>query len=236
MSHSGFAQARGDLGFVPNNMNNRVPNRHFFGAPGNPSKKGVALYGALSKMNQESAPRQELVTPPSGESMISKRTDWLESQERKLTATLAESRSEQNALETRVSASIGELHSKSRDARKEHDLRSRQLFQDQQWVYGRCAMKLMGMRCRGGKFLKTLEEYRGNAKKVDSEVLAPANAWVLLSYPMERVEIDDGFQLLMKHKNVDENTGQISMDWAIVYEEANGQQRRPISKFSVMPR
>lgn len=235
------SQSRGDLGFIPNN---RIypPNRTFFGAPGNPSKKGVALYGPLSKMTNgdvadAGVPKAELT----GEKMVSKRTDWLEGQERKLTATVNEQRSEQQRIAEQLAASLGNIDLVSKEtkrlnaAHEKNTQKTQQLYEDLQWVYGKTSRPLMGIECSNDKIFKTLHNYRKNPAGMDLIEVAKRGRWVLLSYPMERVDTETGYQFLMKAKNVHQKTGQISVSWAIVFEDANEKEHRAIEEFATWP-
>ena len=236
------SRAMGDLGFVANSVNMRVPNRTFFGAPGNPSKKGVALYGPLSKMNVESDLSEAMpkLDPVNGSSMITKRTEWLESQERKLSATMADTRSGHNRLAEQIAASLSDLELVSNETKHlqaEHAKtarRSQQLYEETQWVYGKTAVPLRGILC-SEKVHKTLEAYRNSTTPTDVKTIAPANKWVLLSYPMERVDFEGGHQFLMKVKTAHPQTGQLEVCWAIVYEVVDGKEKRIISKFDMVP-
>lgn len=239
MSHANPAQARGDLGFIPNNRFH-APNRNFFGSPGNPSKKGVALYGQLSKMQTEVGDAKGKSSELTGDGIISKRTEWLEGQERKLTATINETRGDQQRLAEQIAASMGDLESISKETKRlnaEHDRASQktqQLYEEQQWVYGCTAVALKGILC-SDKVHKTLEDYRKSKSSTEINTIAPANKWVMLSYPMERVELDNGYQYLMRVKMAHPKTGQLSICWAVVYEEVDGKEHRIIKEFDMVP-
>lgn len=233
--------SRGELGFIPNH---RLPNsdRFFFGSPSNPSKKGVQSKG-LSNANaaNDSSSSTELAPNDMTEGgLVTKRTEWLEGQERKLTATLNEQRGNQQRLSEQMATSLCTLDTVSAETsrlsveQKRIMQQTRQLYNEQQWVYGRTSRRLLGIDgC--DRHQQTLHEYRKSKAAHPLVVIAPAKRWVLLSYPMERVDTDDGYQFLMKVKTVDPKTGQLSINWAIVYEQTDGKAVRPIEEFALSP-
>ena len=234
----------GDLGFIANQpYRGPSSNRFFFGSPGNPSKKGVQPKGPLSKANlpnDSSAEVNRLEMNMTENGLVTKRTEWLEGQERKLTASFNETRGNQQRLSEQMAASMGTLDSVSKETtrlnveQKRIAQQTRQLYNEQQWVYGRTSRKLLGIDGRD-KHHQTLSDYRKSKGAHPLIVISPAKRWVLLSYPMERVDTDDGYQFLMKVKTVDPKTGQLSIDWAIVYEQTDGEEVRPIDEFALSP-
>ena len=217
----------------------------FLGGTGNPSKKngyGAPLLGIRTRPMRPPGSEAGSSSEPTESGMVTKRTEWLESQERKLTATLNEQRGEHQRLSEQFAASQGNLSDITRETRRLHAeternmQKTQQLYMDQQWVYGKTSRKLLGLRC-SGKMQRVLKEYRESCQTGTVELvqLAPKNKWVLLSYPMEKIDTESGYQYVMKMKSVDSKTGQLSMDWAIVYENHEGKEVRPISEFSVMP-
>lgn len=235
MSYSNNGSARGDLGFIPN-QRHYVPNRGFFGSPGNPSKKGVALHSQTSKVHINESDSMPLTT----ETTVNKRTEWLEGQERRLTATVNEHRSEQQRVAEQLAASLGGLDIVQQETKRLHTEHQRvaqktqQLHDDVHWVYGKTGRTLMGI-SGGDKIFKSLQTYRKNGGNMELIKLAPANRWTLLSYPMEKIDTANGFQYLMKAKSVHSKTGQITVDWAIVFEEVDGEEHRAIAEFSLAP-
>lgn len=237
-SHSNVAQARGDLGFIAN-QRHHGGNRTFFGGTPVPSKKGVALYSQVSRMQTElnaAVPKPEIT----GDGMLGRRTDWLEGQERKLTATLNETRGETQRLAEQIAASMGALEACNVETKRlnhEHEKASKkaqQLYDEQQWVYGKTSKPLKAVLC-SDKVHLSLEQYRTSRAETELKTVAKAGSWVLLSYPMERVELDDGHQYLMRCKTVNAKTGQLTVCWAIVFEQVGGKETRVISEFSMVP-
>ena len=227
---SAVSQSRGDLGFIPNSIAQH--NSRMFGMTSNPSKKGVQLR-ARSAVETMERPLQEMTS----DAIIGKRTEWLEGQERKLTATLNEQRTEQQHLAQQVAKSTGtmdDLHKEtmrlSSEAKKQ-TIMTQQLYEETQWVFGKTSVKLMGVPLTKEPH-KVLEQYRQRQGEIDKEVLADKNEWALLCYPMVRVETLSGHQALMRMKRVDPETGQLSMAWAIVYENYEGSDYRAIERFS----
>lgn len=236
----------GQFGFLSNNR--VVPGNREFGSTGYPSKKGVWGLRQTSKLNFSA---EEASTSGSGltqDAVIERRTEYLEKQGKTLAATIHSQTSTSQVLQNEQSkmseglrktfGSVDLLTKETRRLNDEHDRitkRTQQLFDDSQWLYGKTAYPLMGVEC-STKVYKTLHEYRKEPECETKFVVAPARAWVLLSYPMERVETGDGeFEYLMKVKTVDETTGQIRICWANVYEYKNKKERRYISKFAISP-
>lgn len=243
MSAGSNGMSGGDLGFIANQpYKGPSSNRFFFGSPGNPSKKGVQpKFGPLSKANLPNDSSAEVGRSDMTEDgLVNKRTEWLEGQERKLTATMNEQRGNQQRLAEQMASSLGTLESVSKETTRLRSEQSRiahhtrQLYNEQQWVYGHTSCKLLGIDgC--DKHHQTLSEYRKNKAAHALIVVSPAKRWVLMSYPMERVDTDHGYQFLMKVKTVDPKTGQLSIDWAIVYEQTDGKEVRPIDEFALSP-
>ena len=230
---SSTSQARGDLGFIPNHRLH-APNRTFFGSPGNISKKGVSV---------PTRPPVEAIERPSelnGDAIIGKRTEWLEGQERKLTATLSEQRTEQKNLAEQVATSAGRVDELQRETSRltaEHTryaAMSKQMYEESQWVYGRTATKLMGI-VTDKEPHKILQKYKDRKGEIDKTELAPPNAWVMLCYPMIRVETNFGHQAMMRMKSVDRTSGQLFFAWAIIFEDYEGEENRAISEFALTP-
>ena len=234
MSSSAVSQARGDLGFIANSRL-QVPNRTFFGSPSTISKKGVAL-PTRQPVEAFEKPVQEMT----GDAIIGKRTEWLESQERKLTATLNEQRSEQNNLAQQVAVSTTSLDSLQKETyrltseNQQNAKMSRQLYEESQWVYGKASSRMMGIEVNG-EANRVLELYKQRQGEIDKIVVTEPGDWALLCYPMQQVKTLKGTQALMRMKRVDPTTGQLSYVWAIVFEEYEGQSNRVIERFALTP-
>ncbi len=178
----------------------------------------------------------------SEQGMTSRRTEWLENQERKLTATVNQTLSVQQGHSEQIAVSAGQLDNVTRETKRlssEHErtaARTQQLYMEQQWVYGKTSRRLLGIDGSKG-MARSLKEYRDRCKAGTVELidLTTAGKTVLLSYPMEKVDTENGHQYLMKMKVVDKVTGQLSHHWAIVYEIHDGRETRPISDFSLVP-
>lgn len=234
---SSGGSARGDLGFIPN-ARYPNPNRTFYGSPATLSKKGVALFSQTAKINNmERAAHGELTA----DHMVEKRTDYLEAQERRTTATLNEQRTYTHDMAQQLAASLGNLEClEGATKRVENEQeriaqRTKQLAQEHHWVYGKTSRVLKGID-GGEKINAALQCYRKEKGVADSLVdLCVAHKWVLLSYPMERVDTENGYQFLMRVKKVESRTGQISLHWAIVFEDVNGTQHFAIDEFSTWP-
>lgn len=227
------ASARGDLGFIPN-QRLRIPSRSFFGT-GNPSKKGVAISESASKGLADSTRN---VT---NDVIVGKRTDYLEKQERKISASLLDTRSQHNNLVEQVATTLDTMDRMKTDAFNLSVLtnsiqeQTKWLHMSQHWVYGHTACAIRGFAIPESESRdKSLASYR---ECNDTIQVSPKNRWIHLSYPMERVDLADGtVQLLMPMKHVDSKTAQISYMWAIVYEKCtNDTEKRFVDEFAVTP-
>lgn len=234
MSYSG-GSSRGDLGFIPN-VRYPNPNRTFYGSPATLSKKGVALFSQTAKANIDKQ-QAELTA----DQMVGKRTDYLETQERRMTATINEQRSHTQQITEQIAASLGSIENLQGATKRVETQQAKitectkQLSMDQHWVYGKTSRVLKGVDC-DDKINAALSKYRKSKGVVETLVdLSPAHKWVLLSYPMERVDTENGYQFLMKMKMVEARTGQISVHWAIVFEDVKGAQHYAIEEFSTWP-
>ena len=240
MSYSNNGASRGDLGFIPNHRY-YGPNRLFFGAPGNPSKKGVAaqvprLVTEPNAPVAAAAAEPQTAEPTSG-SMMQKRTEWLEKQERKITATVNEHTSEQQRI-AHTLQECREEQARMEAAHKQSLRRAQRMYNEQHWVYGYTERSLRGM--TGAASESALLSYRNSVTKGEAPCtieLAPENTWVLLCYPMEVVASESLEQCLMKVKTVAPRTGQIKVTWGVVFEKdlVNNTQRRFIREFSLAP-
>jgi|MDSZ01.2.fsa_nt_gb hypothetical protein len=234
----------GQFGFLSNNR--VVPGNREFGSTGYPSKKGVFGLRQTSKLNFSGG--EETVSGLTQEAVIQRRTEYLEQQGKTLVATVSNQTTTAQTLQneqTKISeglqrtfGSVDVLTKETKRLNDEHEkitMRTQQLFDDSQWVYGKTAYPLKGVEC-STKVYKTLHEYRKTPECDTKIIVAPARTWVLLSYPMERVETGEGeFEYLMKVKTVDPSTGQIKICWANVYEFKKNKERRYISKFAISP-
>ena len=225
--------------------NTRVtPANREFGATGYPSKKGVFGLRQTAKVNfspEDSSAAAGLTQ----ESVIHRRTEYLEQQGKSLVATVSNQTShaqslqeKQSNMEQALQETFGTVDLLTKRLDEEHhrtSSRTQQLHDDSQWVYGFTAHPLHGVEC-SQKVYKTLHQYRKSPGCEERTVVAPARTWVLLSYPMERVETGEGdFEYLMKVKTVDASTGQIRVCWANIYQKKGGEETRFISKFAIAP-
>ena len=136
-----MSNGRGDLGFIPNQ---RAPNFSigFTGGPTNLSKKGFQMpAGAAARVAPEQQ-RKVAVAPrvPTSDTMIGKRTEWLEARERRLNGLLEQ---HGDALKTTQSENLERFH---------------ELFESTQWVYGWTSRELRGIRTAGSDGCAALGE------------------------------------------------------------------------------
>lgn len=225
---------RGDLGFIPSHKS-AAPNRHFFGSPGHPSKKGINAVSQVSKM-QSSYDMDSVSTKPehASEEMISKRTEWLETQERRMTATINEQKSETNRLSESMLDIKADQSLKTQGLEEKYQFlhqETKKMYSEMQTVYGKVSVELIGF-----TYAETaLEKYK-QGENIKFEKVATDEEIVTLTYPMEKVDTaDDTFQCFMKCKTIDKATGQISIYWALVYEENKHESTKFIQEFSLVP-
>lgn len=214
---------RGDLGFLQNS-NNRAPNRSFFGGPGHPSKKGITAVSQTSRINIDNNDtphvqpifQNDMATTPTpnnlkdmSSAIISKRTEYLETQERRITATINETRGDTLALKDKVS----QLESKQASE-------TNALYQEMQQVYGKVPKRKL--------------QYVDDSENIEEKKLD--KVWQCFVYPMKTMNLSEDHQVsLMKIKNVDKYTGELSLDWVIVYEKNGKQEIRHVEEFAMSP-
>jgi len=230
---------RGDLGFIPNNARGSIPNRLFFGSPGHPSRKGAQGVSQLSKMNNTTESDTSLIKSEiHTDELITKRTEYLETQERRLTATLNENRSETNRLGIKLEENDSKLIQTIEDTRDLIAANSLKLFNEIQTVYGKVKDTLHGFDCEDGRADHCMTVYKQN--KIPLKSIADKNTWVMLVYPMVNVEdvVDDTniTNFFMKCKTVDKHTGQINLSWVLVFQKKGEKETKFISEFSLLGR
>lgn len=228
--------SRGDLGFIPNNSRGSIPNRLFFGSPGHPSKKGAQGVSQLSKMNNTldgETPRNEI----NSDELITKRTEYLEIQERRLAATVNENKSETNRLDKKIEESDAKFAKTISETKELIANNSLKLFNEMQTVYGKVEDILQGFDCEDGKSEHSMNLYKNEGKPL--KTIAEKNSWVMLVYPM--VELQDAADntrtnYFMKCKTVDKYTGQINISWVLVFQKQGESETKFISEFSLLAR
>jgi hypothetical protein len=229
--------AYNDLGFIFSTSSGAM-NRKFAGTNGHPSKKG---HPTLPLSHTEAGAATAAAAAATGTatgtagggamgasaSMISRRTDYLETQEKRLTATVSDTRSQHHALSDEIAA--------TQKSMLQHKERTQHMFNESQFLYGTAQTSVRGIQCVGDPGA-TLSAYRRASlpeqKKMEC-TLVGANQRIMLTYPMERITRDDGYVLLMRSKRVDPDTAQMTMFWAIVFEERAGKQTRHVSQYSL---
>lgn len=228
------SSSRGDLGFIPNSRLN-APNRGFFGSPGHPSKKGVTGVSQVSKMNAFDADVPSVKPGLQSEEMISKRTEWLETQERRLTATISETKSDTNRLSAEMMKNDESVKHELQSTKEFLQSQSVRLFNEMQQVYGKVCGTLLGLECLDGKCENVLQNYKQNPSTESLTSIAHDKEWVLLVYPMVEVAVsDNNIQCFMKCKSVEKETGQLSISWVMVFEKHESDEKKFISEFSLL--
>lgn len=212
-----MSSGRGDLGFIANSNSNRLANKNFVGSSGHSSKKGVMSISQVSQLQN----KESTSLGSTNDSMIAKRTDWLETQERKISATIHETKSETNKLNDEIM-----YLQKSMQSQKNV---SEQLFNEMQSVYGFVPSKILKVLPSGMSF----EKYVANGISILEES-ALQEKWILLLYPMKEICVaDEHTRSFMRWKRVDKETGQLSIEWAMIFEKMGDDETRPIQKFSL---
>lgn len=214
---------RGDLGFIANSTS-RMANRNFIGSSGHSSKKGVIGVSQASKMNADD--NINVVKPEfTADSIISKRTEWLESQERRMSATINETRSEHNLLTERLSKLNEEMNS----MQSVQNTNSASLYDEMQTIFGKVDSDTIKVIPSS----MNIEDYEANPKPILEEYSLQNEKWLLLVYPMKNIQVSENHvQSFMRWKRVDKYTGQLSMHWVVIYEKNNDDEKRHISEFS----
>lgn len=215
---------RGDLGFIANSTS-RMANRNFIGSSGHSSKKGVVGVSQASKMNADDS-INNLVKPEfTADSIISKRTEWLESQERRMSATINETRSEHNLLTERLSKFNEDLSS----IQNVQNTNSARLYDEMQTIFGKVDSDIIKVIPSS----MNIENYEAEPKPILEEYLLQNEEWILLVYPMKNIQVSENHvQSFMRWKRVDKFTGQLSLHWVVIYEKNNDEEKRHISEFS----
>jgi hypothetical protein len=219
---------KGDLGFLSNSRGTQ-PNRGFFGSTGHPSKKGVIGVSQVSKINNFENTESTTLKPAS-EQMINKRTEWLESQERKISATLQETRGNTN----RIADGQSELKSGIDNLQTFVHKQGQKLFDCMQSLYGKVSSSydLLGFPC-GSDDDDDMMSYVSGKQELLS--LAKKEKWVYLIYPQLQVEKDGLKQTMMRCKIADKSTGQLALYWVIIHEQGESSEKRYISEFDLLP-
>ena len=225
-----------NLGFVSQASYMLAPNSQLIGSSGHPSKKGPHHPAQSSILHEriKKDDRGESSSIPSKESLLTKRCDWLEQQERKTTATLSDTRTTQRDLQEQMQSRLGDMsQEQGKISAVLHEERDKgiELFNETQWVYGKALAPIRASLCARENWKDSLRHYRKTHEP--SETLAK-NEWYLFIYPMEKVFITpEHYQLVMRCKQVDKSTGQLSLLWAVVYESFDGKDTRFVSEFSL---
>lgn len=204
--------SRNDLGFIPNKRTHL--NRSMLYAPLGPQQRRVP-----SQQQQVSSPddvveqqdvKQQSAPPTSRQQgMIHMRTEYLESQERKLTASYNEQKSSLSSVSQKVDSLEGSV---------------KDMFVSLQSVKGFSDEKLLSS--------PSLEDAKhGSLLEKEGEL---AGKWHTLFYPMEEVNLEGGEKVvLMRRRKVDPVSGQLGHEWVRVFSEKEGERKRHISRFDL---
>lgn len=230
---------QGDLGFIGSRNNAYMGSKTLMGGTGNPSKKGPFGPGALSRMNNSISITPETLQPEiASETMLAKRTEWLENQEKKLTASMSETKTNTSQLASQIAEDkkalkeMKELTQEMNNENKKQTQRAIQLYNETQWVYGKVGDNGLQGFTANNSGTKMLDKYRDKQDSVDMKKIGKKNENVLLLYPMEKADLSPThFQYLMRCKTVNETTGQLTFHWVIVYELDGDKESRYIKKF-----
>ncbi len=199
------------------------------------SQEIATLENKISKLaDTVETPMKDITSDP----MLLRRYEYLELQNRKLTATLNETRTEYSDLKTRFEEQIGKFGESLNILSKFKNNTSKStkiLFDELQWVYGKTAHSLRGIECSSNSLLD-IQTYKKHLGNIPTGEISKANEWVYLLYPMEPVVINENHtQYLMRTKIVNKTTGQLKLCWCIVYEVIDGTENRYVNYFSLVP-
>ena len=213
--------SRGDLGFIPN-IRAIGPQRGFFGTTGHPSKKGVVTGGN----RVPEVERFDSIAPPEDRNMLGKRTEWLESQERKISATISKHSGDYKAIEDKVFETSSVIDQLVNSELTKQNQQIQQVSDSIHTVYGKTSAPLFGIEV-------SIEEYEQAPGETTKIQVADTDQTVVLCYPMRKVIYNNGIECLMQCKSVNSTTGQISVNWVIVYKLDGDREERIIREFSL---
>lgn len=161
-------------------------------------------------------------------SMLLKRVEYLEAQERRLTATLNEERSRNNTLQDRLdneSKQLGKFEANMTDIGK-------QLFDEAQFIFATCTQALSGFRASGDSD-KDMQEFKHGKRTLEE---LPFQKTAMLLYPMLRVFKENGdVQCFMRCRHVHPKTGQMTIYHALVFEQVGESLKYYVDSFSSCP-
>ena len=195
-------------------------NSDFYGGTTNPSNSfRQQSLNVLNPKKRETEKQGFTTVESTSDAMIDKRTEYLELQERKITATLSTTQSETNRL-------IQKLEKVEND----HNIKSQSLFMETQWVYGTSQSEVYGIQITN-KPNTIIENYKKCKDKKLSKIMKKGEKG-LFYYPMEKVEVSENLiQYFMKQKMVDPLTGQFTCYWTLVYEYKDGKEYHAVKDF-----
>ena len=232
---SSSGSAYNDLGFIFQTAAGAM-NSKFAGTNGHPSRKSyvgrqvtqpdaaaAASLGADAASSGAAAHRPPEQMAPE---LLGARTDYLERQEKKLSATVLSTRSQHQDLADEVAS--------TKQAVARYSDHAQQVYESAQFTYGVTQKDLVGFSCDGcaQTALRQYEQHPHLRQKMTHAVCGPHER-VLLTYPMHTVQTDDGYVVLMQCKRIHPTTAQMTLHWVLVFSESKGQPTRYVSQFSI---
>lgn len=185
-------------------------------------------------------PAEQHSAPELANTVLQKRTEWLEGQERKMAAAVQEQYVEQERLTEHIAESKTELES-IKTALGEMQQRVVEAHCNSLSVYGKIGhMPLMGFLCGTADEEEAAGALRAyyEAKNVMMVELGAPQSWILLTYPMVCVrtgEDGDVREHLMRCRTVDRYNGENRLAWAVVRRTDSDGTHRHVEEFSLCP-
>ena len=225
------------MGFISNRGPERA--KQLLGGTSNPSRKGPFSLGTHSRMSTPTAPqssdqRSQSHLPLSATSneVFQKRIEYVENQEKRIAAKMFEDNHRQSQQMGHITEETEKLKTQQATSQQQTKL----LYNDMQWVYGKCCSDIVGLDV-GEKLYEGLQRYSLSSDESKKKTMTQRGSWIMLMHPMERVDLPgERYELLMKHKTVDPDTGQLKITWVVVFESAKGHEKCHIEKWSLLPR
>lgn len=209
-----------DLGFIRNRTDIRGPNRVLFGAPGFTSKNSVMNQSPLFKAQPETNVIKSEISPPNtlhttanlNVSLLEKRCEYLEKQDRQNREMLLNLTDELTRLRTQIN--------------ENETLKS--VYHEVQWVFGTVVDNIMGVQSDIEDSCKVMDSYDAS-----NLIQLETTGQIMLVYPMVMKDGkgENDKQCFMRMKCIDEHTGQLSFTWVLVYELINDTETRYVTYF-----
>lgn len=212
--------ATADLGFIRNRRDLHIPNRALFGSPSFAAKTGVVLASPPLRVTHSdaSSARAEMSHSPGNAlnaSVIERRCEYLEKQERQVREMLTVANDELKELRAQMSDRT----------------MAKIIYDEAQWMYGHVSKRLLAVRSDEEDSNKVMDNFL-----MDDLTPLDVTGQVVLVYPMVvkvSADAEQDKRCFMRMKDVDANTGQLSYVWVLVHEIQGGMETRYVTDFSL---